>query len=110
MQENIKLFVDQVFSINPTVSTVYSSALTVGSRDMAGGGISNSASETVFKLKKETASMAELVIHKNDQNKAALEIKAKNIEGYLMMLQTIGQISDQTCDDLINKLQSIIEE
>jgi hypothetical protein len=53
MQENIKLFVDQVFSINPTVSTVYSSALTVGSRDMAGGGISNSASETVFKLKKK---------------------------------------------------------
>jgi hypothetical protein len=110
MQEDIKTFVDQIFSINPTVSMVYGSALSVGSRDMAGGGISNSASDTVFKLREETASMAELLLLKDDQNKSALEAKSKNIEGYLMMLQTIGQISDQSCNDLINKLQSIIKK
>lgn len=108
MKQDIKTFVDQIFSINPTVSTVYGSALTVGSRDMAGGGINNSASTVVFKLREETANLAESI--SNDSNDKNVKLKAQNIEGYLMALQTLGQISEQLCDKLLSELSNIIKE
>jgi hypothetical protein len=36
MDKDIKSFVDEIFTLSPTTSTVYGSALNVGSRDMAG--------------------------------------------------------------------------
>ena len=106
MQENIKTLADQIFSINPTVSTAYGSAATVGSRDMAGGGISNSASDIIFKLRAETASLVETV-PKNNKGPSSIEAKVNNIEGYLLALQAIGQISDQFCNDTVKALRSI---
>jgi hypothetical protein len=107
MQEDLKAFINQVFSINATVSTIYGSALTVGSRDMSGGGINNSASETVFRLRKETASLAEL-LGRTDKDESTIRTKAQNVEGYLMTLQTLGQISAEFCNTLINDLHTIV--
>lgn len=109
MKSRVKAFVDQVFSINPVVSTTYGSALNAGSRAMSGGGITNSASDTVFKLRKETAIFAELI---NSYNPNNLEIKnsAKSIEASLMTLRTLGQISDTFCTELIDDLLAITQE
>lgn len=108
MQKSIQSFVEKIFSINSTISTVYGSALTVGSKDMAAVGISNSASDIVFKLRVAATSLAGL-LSKSERDKPAIEAKRMDIEGYLMALQTIGQISDQFCNNLVGELQDIVK-
>ena len=76
---------------------------------MASGGISNSASDVVFSLRRDTAALTEL-LGKNDQDRSMTEAKAKDIEGHLMTLQVLGQISDKYCGDLINQLHVIVNK
>ena len=108
MDKDIKSFVDEIFTISPTTSTVYGSALNVGSRDMAGAGINNSSSTVVFNLKEEVAGFAELI--RNNPKDKKVKLKAKNIEGYLMTLVTLGQISEQFGDRLLDKLSIIMKD
>src|SRR4051794_21269948 len=97
MAADLKTFVDQVFSINSTVSTVYGSSLAVGSRATPSDGGPTPSSDLIYKLRRETASFAEMAASA-DKDNDALTIQAKTIEGLLLNLQVLGQISSTFCD------------
>jgi hypothetical protein len=103
MSVNLKQFVERIFSINSSGSTVHGSSIGIGSRAITPG---DTTSELINKLRGDTAVFAELLV-KNRKPLPEIDEKAKAIEGYLMTLQALGQISPQFCDSLLSDLREV---
>jgi hypothetical protein len=108
MNENFKPFIEQLFSINPIASSMYGSGQRVGSRNIAWGGVNNSGMDLIIKLKKEAKAMIDL-LNARSNDEVEIRAKAANIEGFLLTLQVLGQITDQVCDSVIIELHRIVE-
>ena len=100
---NLKVFVEKIFGINSTASTAYGSSLAVGSRATSSSGSTTAAADIIYKLRTVTANYAEL-INSGHADKHDLEAKKKAIEGYLLSLEALGQISNEYCNSLISEL------
>ena len=104
MANDINNFVDKIFSINATASTTYGSAMTVGNRD---NGMS-SGSLIVNDLRLATAKFAKLMAS-NQPNSIVIQQAMKVVEGQLLDLQVMGQISNQLCNSLVDELYNFIK-
>ena|ERR1700729_1275484 len=100
MNKDLRAFTDQIFGLNSTASSSFGASATGGTRSTTG---TSSGAVVLNRLRAETAEFAELAAA-NQPDHEVLAAKAKVIEGDLLNLQVLGQISDKLCDALIDDL------
>jgi hypothetical protein len=104
MKNELKIFADKVFSLNASASTTYGSVLSVGSRETN----MSSSSQIINELRAAAAEFVRLVGSGNDDT-AEIQIAAKKVEGQILNLQVMGQISSELRDTLLDDLHRITE-
>jgi len=105
MNDPLKQFVEKVFSINGSVSTTYGAALSVGNRQ----NVMSDGSLIVNQLRPATVELAKLIASKKSDPKAIKE-KSQMVEGYILNLQVMGQISSDFCNSLLEDLHNITDK
>jgi hypothetical protein len=103
MDKNLKALADRIFSINASVSTTYGSALSVGSRETN----MSSSTQIINELRTATAEFVKLRASGSNDT-AAIQNAAKKVEGQILTLQVMGQISPELCDSLLDDLLTTV--
>lgn len=106
MAVTLKNFVEQIYTINPT----FINAFGTGLPGMTGSAISvqganTSGSDVITQLRHETSTFAELVSHQASNRQ--IHQSAQTLEGQLLTLQTLSQISGQLAARLIDELHDL---
>lgn len=109
MDAELKHFTDSIFTINPSFSDIFGSALpAMTGTSITTTGSDSSASVIVNELRQNTSQFAQKVTTKAPDEE--VEAIANKIEGNLLNLQVLGQISEQFCNSLIEELRALTSQ
>ncbi len=105
---NLDMFVKAVYGINPRYTDIFGNGLPgMAGSAIAIQGANTSATDVVRRLKNDTAALI-----KAFNQKSANDIFAysSRIEGHLLLLQTLGVITNQLCKTLLEDLDRLSHE
>ena len=109
MAQDLKNFVNRIFGVNPSYSSVLGSGIPgMAGTSIASIGASSSSSAVVSDLRKTTALFAEKVSKQAPRNE--ITSLAKTIEADLLTLRSLEQISEDLCNSLIDELHALIKK
>lgn len=109
MESELRKFIERVHSIE----TLYIDFLGRGLPGMAGTAIttqgsSSSGTDITNKLRTDSTKFAKLLSSHAD--KKQVDDSAHALEGHLLALQTIGQLSEKNADELIDELHKLTDQ
>ncbi|MCL4357339.1 hypothetical protein M1512_00360 [Patescibacteria group bacterium] len=98
-------FIRDIFSISPRYIDIFGNYLPgMAGTSIATQGAITSQTDVIRALRHDVSSLLKLKVSANSQTVIAC---SKNIEGRLLLLQTLGVISDKRCTKLIDELNRV---
>ena len=98
MNSDLQVFVEKVFGINPSMGGILNGGA-------AGNSFSRSAFVVLEELKRSTAELATEL--RSGAEAETVETLVKSIQGDLLLLQTLGEISEGLMHELIAELDGL---